>query len=408
MDSSRRNVVVVAIILFLIYLPASVQAADNFNLKPKISASWQSDSNFYKAEAVKREVYTYLVQPGFEFGYQTAKSSVLLDYTMDLHYYDDQDPVPAGQTPTDNYDFTGHTLGFSALTQPSDRLTLGLDEFFLLTRDSGLSDAFSNDIDLDKYYINRLAPYLRYKFGPVFSAGLKYQNIELDYSPDTREDHTEHRSIFDLEYNFTRMTALDLEYQIWERSYSGTSSTFTSNQVKLILKKQFQYFTVEAGGGYHDREFDDSTIQDIDLFTYHVVIEGQNPPAPEARPRSYVSLSADRNFNDSGEGDTYFTGHKFALSAGYIFMEKLPLDITARYQNSDYETQTGTTPEGTVELRDDDKYEISGQLGYIITDDLLFAVKAGYEDRDSNLRGYDYDNKYFMIKIDFGYELGRR
>lgn len=403
MDSSRRNIVLVVIILFLIHLPASAQSADNFNLKPKISASWKSDSNYFKAETNEREIYTYLVQPGLEFGYQTAKSQVLFDYTMDLHYYDDQDDVPVGQTPADESDFTGHTVGFSAISQPFDRLTLGLDNLFNMTRDPGLSDRFSNEVSRDKYYINRFSPYLRYKFGPVFSAGLKYNNIELDYSPATREDQSEHRGIFDLEYSFTRLTSVDLEYQIWKRSYTGTSSTFTSNQVKLILKKQFQYFTFEAGGGYHDRSFEKAGLESTDIFTYHVEIRGQN----EAK-RSYISFTADRNYNDSGEGDVYFKGHKFDISAGHLFFEKLPLDLTASYQISDYETQTGTTPEGTTELREDDKYEISGQLGYMITNDLILAVKVGYETRDSNLQGYDYDNRYIMAKIDFGYEFGRR
>ncbi len=89
-------------------------------------------------------------------------------------------------------------------------------------------------------------------------------------------------------------------------------------------------------------------------------------------------------------------------------MEKLPLGIKAMYQNTDYETTTGLTPAVTTELRDDDKIEISGNLGYIITDWLQFSVAAGYEDRDSNLAGSDYTNKYFMVSLDFGYQLGSR
>ena len=112
--------------------------------------------------------------------------------------------------------------------------------------------------------------------------------------------------------------------------------------------------------------------------------------------------------NDSGEGDLYFKAHKFTLNAGHIFFEKLLLDLTATYQKSDYETFSGTTPEGTTELRDDDKYQIAGKIGYFITDRLTFSITAGYEDRDSNLAGYDYDNTYVMVKLDFGYELGKK
>ncbi len=407
MQLRRSGIYLLAMFMLILYLPSAGQAVDKFTVKPKISASWKVDSNYYRAETNEREVYTYLVKPGIEFGYETAKSRILLDYTLDAHWYDDQDPVPAGQTASDKNDFTGHSGLLFARTQPSDRLTLGLDDMFTKTRDPGSADIRSNDNARDKFWMNQVTPLIIYKFGPIFSTELRYQNTETDYDPAAREDSTEHRGRLDLVYNFTRLTSLDLQYQIWERDYSGTTSTFTSNQIKLILSKQFKYFTFEVGGGHHDRDFENAGINDFDLFTWNVEVKGQNPPAPGV-PQSYISLAVDRNFNDAGEGQQYFVATRFTLTAGHLFLEKLPLDFTAMYQNSDYETTTGLTPAGTTELRDDDKIEISGKLGYIITDWLQFSVAAGYEDRDSNLAGSDYTNKYFMVSLDFGYQLGSR
>ncbi len=407
MQLRRSGIYLLAVIVLIYYFPAAGQAVDKFTVKPKISASWKADSNYYKAETNEREVYTYLVKPGIEFGYQTAKSQVLLDYTMDVHRYDDQDPVPAGRTASEENDFTGHTGLLFIRTQPSDRLTLGLDDMFTKTRDPGSADNRSNDNARDKYYINQVTPLITYKFGPIFSTELRYKNTETDYDPAAREDSSEHRGILDLVYNFTRLTSLDLQYQLWERDYSGTTSTFTSNQVKLILRKQFKYFTLEVGGGYHDRDFENAGINDFDLFTWHFEIAGQNPPAPGA-PKSYISLAADSNFNDAGEGQQYYVATQFTLTAGVIFLEKLPLDFRAMYQNSDYETTTGLTPAGTTELRDDGKIEFSGKLGYIITNWFQFYVAAGYEDRDSNLAGTDYTNKYLMVSLGLGYDLGSR
>ena len=212
MNSQRKDVVFLPVALLILCLPLNGHAVDKFTIKPKISASWQTDSNFHKAETNKKEVYTYLVQPGIEFGYQTAKSRILLDYTLNAYYYDDRDDVPAGQKAQSENDFFGHTARLGARTQPFSRLVLGLDEIFYKTQDAGLSDDLSNAVDRDKYYINQVTPLLIYNFGPIFSAGLKYQNTELNYSADTREDHSEHRGIFDLVYNFTRLTSLDLEY----------------------------------------------------------------------------------------------------------------------------------------------------------------------------------------------------
>ncbi len=44
----------------------------------------------------------------------------------------------------------------------------------------------------------------------------------------------------------------------------------------------------------------------------------------------------------------------------------------------------------------------------MFTDWLTFTVTAGYKDRDSNLAGYDYENKYFIAQLDFSYDLGRK
>ena len=82
--------------------------------------------------------------------------------------------------------------------------------------------------------------------------------------------------------------------------------------------------------------------------------------------------------------------------------------IEGYYQISDYETFSGTTPAGTTELREDKTYDISGSVGYMFTDWLTFSITAGFEDRDSNLAGYDYDNRYYMARLALVYDLGTR
>jgi len=383
-------------------------SAGKVTIKPKVSASWKADNNFFKAETNEREVYTYRLKPGVEIGYETAKSLISLNYTLDLHEYDDQDPLLPGWQPADRADYTGHTGVLKARTRSTDRLTLGLDESFLKTRDSGASDRFSNSTDRDEFSINRVTPSIFYDFGAKFSAGLRYRHTDTDYDLVTREDSVEKRPMFDIIYNLDSTTSLDLEYQHWERDYSLATSDYTSDQAKLIIRKQFKYFALEAGGGHHERDFDDPALQDIDVFTFRAGLIGQNPPAPEAMPRSHIAIVAERNYNDSGTGDSYFTANRLILNAGHVFMEKLPFNIKASYQNSDYERTFGVTPAGTTALRDDDTITVEGSLGYIINDWLLFTVAAGYEDRDSNLAGFDYDNRYCMATLDFSYSLGKR
>jgi len=378
--------------------------AEKFILKPKLAAKWQTDSNYHKAETTKREVYTYLVQPGLEFGYETAKSLISLDYTLDAHYYEDQDDVPAGETKAEEDDFVGHTLAFQARTKPFDRLMLGLDNSFYKTRDPAQSDALGNTVARDKYSINRLTPLIFYEFEGRFSLGLRYRNTQTDYDLSTNEDSTEHRGMIDLIYNFSETASLGLQYQRWDMDYDLTTSDYTSDKVMLILKKQFKNFSFEAGGGYHERDFDDAALESFDTPSYRVAVLWGNVPE---NPRSTFSIIAERDYNDAGTGDSYFTAHKVKLNASHIFLEKIKVEVSGSYQNSDYERTTGTTPAGTTELRDDDTYKIDGSIGYLFTDMLTFSIGSGYEDRDSNLSGKDYDNTTIWARLDFAYDFDR-
>ncbi len=408
MRFKRDRVVLLAIILISLSIPVVCLAA-RFNIKPKVSAGWRVDNNYYRAEATEseREVETYLIQPGIELGIETAKSELLLDYTLDAYYYDDKDTVPPSQRASDENDYVGHIGILEAGYRPFDRVLLRLENHLYKTRDPAYSDTLSNAVDREKYVINRLTPMILYEFGPKFSIGLRYRNTETNYSRTSLEDSSEHRGIFDMIYNFTRTAALDLEYNHWERDYDRTTSDYTSDQLMLIFRKQFKALAFEAGGGYQDRNFDDSTVEDIDTFTYRIAITGQTPPEPET-PRSHISLAAELNLNDQGLGEEYYKAHRVSLTAGHRFLEKLLVSITGYYQKSDYENTTGLTPEGTIETRDDDTYDISGRIGCMFTDWLTLSITAGYEERDSNLAGHDYDNNYYIAELQFGHRLGAK
>ncbi|MBN2062106.1 MAG: outer membrane beta-barrel protein [Deltaproteobacteria bacterium] len=408
MKNRNSTVLKTALILLITLIPVTALSAGKIIIKPTLSATWKSDSNFFKAETNERDVYTYIFTPGIEFGYTTAKSLVSLKYSLSSHDYNDEDSLRPGWTPADREDYTGHNLNLKMRTRPFKRLTLGLDESYILSRDPANSDAFSNAVDRDKFTINRLTPLMTYDFNDRFSAGLKYRHTDTDYDLVTREDSTEKRPIVDIIYNLNRKTSLDLEYQHWTRDYDLATSDYTSDQVKLILRRQFNYFSLEAGAGSHDRDFDDPALEDIDTMTYRVGLIGQNPPAPDENPRSRIAIIGERNFNDSGSGDSYFISNRFTLDAGYVYRERIPFGFRATYQENDYERTTGLTPAGITTIREDDLYTVEGSVGYIFTDWVRLITRAGYESRDSNIAGKDYDNRYIMATIDFSYNIGKR
>ena len=98
MTVKKRWIFITAISLGIsLCLPLNLLGAGNFIVTPKIAVGWQADSNYWKSEDGEQEVFTYLIQPGIELGYETAKSLVSLNYTANAFFFDDQDSVPAGQ-----------------------------------------------------------------------------------------------------------------------------------------------------------------------------------------------------------------------------------------------------------------------------------------------------------------------
>ncbi len=124
-----------ATIIIFIFLAPAAQGAGKFFIDPKLTAGWQAESNFWKSETDEREVFTYLLRPGIEAGYESAKSMVSLGYTLNAFFYDDRDSVPPGDQKASDSDYLGHTATLKASTAPPARLLLGMDDSFYLTRD---------------------------------------------------------------------------------------------------------------------------------------------------------------------------------------------------------------------------------------------------------------------------------
>lgn len=379
-------------------------SGSDFDIKPKLSGSWMTESNYYRTEFEEKGVYTYLLRPGMDVAFKTAKSLVELDYTLDAYYFEDRESEVGGASPKD---YLGHTLTFKGRTKPTRRLTLGLDDSFYLTRDPYQSDILSNRRVREEYWINRLTPRVVYRFGRKFTAGGRYRWTELNYEYDLQEDSTEHRGIFNLIYSFNPRAHIDLQYQHWGMDYKKTTSDYTSDQIELLFKKQFHYVALVAGGGYQSRSFDDPAQRDLDTPTFKVGFDVQNPPAG-GRLRTYGSLYFIQDLPIWHDASDYYVARRVAAEAGHVIKGRVPLRISAAYQNSEYDRFTGLTPAGNIEIRNDDGYGIQGSLGYLLTDRIQVSATAGFEKRDSNLVGLSYENEYVLLELSFAYEIGHR
>lgn len=383
-----------AILLILLIAVPETFAEGKLELKPYVEVDVRTDSNYWKADDRDREVWTYSLESGLKLGYTAAKSQVLLYYLLQADWYDDQDRVPPGSIRASDLNFVGHELQLTAETQPTERLYIGLNEALIHSRDSAASEKYSNMITREKYTVNRITPQMFYFFGDTAGIGLKYQNEIDDYATATSEDSMENRGILDLIYTMNRYSSLDLEYQFWNRKYDQTTSDYTSNQIMLNYHREFMYFTLTLGAGFHQRAFDDASLDDIDAIGWKMEMEGQNPPKSDEKDqeiKSHTKIALSQNLNDLGYGQNYYTATRLDFEFGHLFLEKLEMTLAGYYQKSDYEKHP--------DRREDDSWSISGRIDYHINDLLTVGLETGFATRDSNLTSYDFDNTYILFRF---------
>ena len=376
---------------------SSVLAAGKIIIQPKIYTGFEHNSNFWKAEDQEVSVNTYSAKPGIVLGLETPKAEVSLDATMDMYWYDDLDTPPPSVRNAGDDDYVGATALFKSNYQISDRLNLGLGDEFYITRDPAWSDSNSNSITRDKYAINYFEPSAYYEISGKFGLLTKYRNTYTDYEKDL-EDSNEHRGIFDLYYNLNRSSAAYLDYSVWQRAYDQDSADYTSNFVSLNYQQQLNYFTIKGGAGYHHRSFDDSSMNEMDRFSWKIQLKGQDTETTRKNTRSYLSLDIGQKMNDDGTNNNYYTATYVRFEGAYKFIDKLEGLIKADYQNSDYDTG----------IRNEDTYRFSAGLAYQVWEYITLGIEGGQENRDSNIAGNDYDDTFVMFTMNFEYDLGSR
>jgi len=341
------------------------------------------DSNFYYDPVDERGVTTYLVQPGIALGYETGKSEIAFQYTLDANYYDE----------SAEDDFYGHTANLMSNFEMSDRLSFSLSDDFIKSRDSSYLDELGNVRTREPFYQNRLRALFSLDFEPKFTTELGYQNWITKYEEDFFVDSKGHQGIFDLIYHLNSSTSLDLEYHYWKMDYDGPISDYTSNQLSFVARKEWRIVALEAAVGYQNREFDDPELDDIEVVPYRFTLQGNS-----SSNKSRFSLSAAKNFNFLDRfGQGYYKANRFSLTFDYDLTDKITLGVNGYYQNSDYENT----------IREDDLYNIWADINYQIRERIGLYLSARYENRDSNILLADYDNTEVMGQLRFSHDIAK-
>lgn len=357
------------------YTPVDKEALrkGKFVFTPILEASWQHDDNYYLERDQEVSVNTFILKPGFEFGYTTAKTDIALDYFLNAYEF-------TGDQRVDDDRFLGHDLTLMAHTQTTDHLLIGLDENFVKATITGNLDDLGEEVNKERYEMNYLSPFIAYTFNEIWSLKLRYSNQILAYTEKYNEDADGHRGKLDLEYHLTPTFTFILGYLISDQDYSKSTSSYLSQELDVAFQKEYELFFIKAEAGYHEREFDDDTKGDLDAFVWKFSIYGKT-----ARVKYDISLA--RNLNTFGQGHQYYRGTKFIALANYDLSQRIDLEIQGNYQKRKYMTSN----------RDDDLWALSGKLTYEFSPKLSTSVKYGFERRDSNEIPREYDNHYIMM-----------
>ena len=382
----RRITIIILLLVAVVFIQVSLcRAQTTFIPKALFNAGIAYDSNYYYLPEDEKSVTTYFVQPGFEIGLETPKSQVALQYRLNANYYN--------QSGED--DFYGHSALLLGDTELTDRLKFEVTNRFVYTRDSAQLDPVGRPASREKFFQNRLHTALSYHFEPKFTVEAGYQNWITDYKDSDLEDAVGNQGSVDLIYHLNRSAAVDLAYEYWNMDYDDRTSDYQSHLLWLKYRKQWRLVSLQAGIGYHERNYDDSDLDDNDTFIYSLELKGASKSG-----RSRYELSGLQNYNYLGfhPNDDYYKAYRFSGKYEYDVTMRITSGLEASYQNDDYINSP----------REDDTYTVTGDIGYRIKEWVELAASVSYEERDSNQGRNDYDKLIGMVELRFDFDFGGR
>ena len=379
----------VAFILLLVISVSAALADGRMVLKPFIKTGVEYESNYFSDPDDEREVITYYIRPGLEFGYTTAKSNLLFNYTLNANWYDERGTAPADRIDISDQDYIGHDLELSADTQLTDRLNIALDDTFVLSRDQDSLDRYSNETIKQKYSKNTIYPHITYSFGDKFGFTAGYSLTTINYDDNANEDSSDNRGLLNLRYQMNRLNAFDLQYQYWEKDYDQDSTDYTSHQTRFIFSRELKYYTLSASAGWQHRSFDSNSQSDLDQLIWSASIDG-------SRPKFNITLS--QNYNDTALNNGYYVATRLSAAIGTTFFEKINVNIGGYYQNSDYENTS----------REDDTLSVYTRVDFLRNEYITFGLETGFETRDSSITANEYDNTYALLELTINLNLGSK
>ena len=366
--------------------PCSSMAAE-WQISPSMTVEGMYDSNFFKSEQNHTGVWAVQIAPAVEVEAVTDRSRLDLNYKTGYFMYFS----PKSGADISGQDYLAQNLSLLAMTRVTSRLTTGITEEYLLTREPGASDVLSQAITRDKYWRNRISPFVSYDIGEKGEIKLAYRNEVLNYldgNPSTWANSIENRAIMTLTYNMNSTNHLDLDNEFWRREYIGNGLvSYDSYQAQLIWRHDLNsWLQSRVAGGYQWRYFDENTgtTPNMTSPTYAIGLTG-------ATDRTKVDLSFEHNMVDYTLADAYFKAYRMNAFVQRLFFEDvIRVYAGGYYQLSDY----------VASPREDNAWSLSCGIGYSFWQKRMeLSVEYNYTQRTSNQPGYAYNDNVIYLRL---------
>lgn len=360
------------------------------------------DDNFFRSETNKTSVWSAIYTPGVEAEYLTDRSRFDLNYSMPyFQYFGTRAPI--GQSPAldvSSLDYLGQNLSMYAAEKVCTRLLVGVQETYLLTNEPGLTDNFSQLVTRDRYWVNRVSPFIGYDIAEKGEIKFAYRNEDLEWiEAPNQPNSTENRGTVTGTYNLNTTNHLDLVGEFWHRDYTASNPAFLeadydAYQAQLVYRRELNsWLTAHAGGGYQWREFDNSeAAPNINTPVYSIGVAG-------ATDRSKLDLSFEHGLVDFTIGNSYFTAYRVNATGQYLFCDVLRAYGGAYWQLSQYVDQT----------RQDNTYNIFVGLGYSFWNKRMeVSAEYNHTNNDSNTSGLNYADNIVFLRLSAKYDFPKK
>lgn len=364
----------------VVLLTAQMAIAKNYTLEPILDAGVRWDSNYFYTPENESSVGTWLTQPGVRFGYQGKRTQFKLHATLDGTVYSGSEG--------DIDSFVGYTVAADLHNSPAEfrRLTLGLKDILMYTRNPELFGEMRRSTNRDLYKINRLNPYIEYELDR-FRTSLSYENIAVKYDGDGNEDNMLHNCIIKALYKMNRTFEFGPRLKIESMSYDGSTDDYQGIDMGAFLTRNGKFIDIQAGVGYHKREIDDAANSNLDDASWQLGIQSQNT----GFRKTVFSLSLLGDINDAVTDSGYYSTLQLKGAVTRKLFKHLELGLNGLYAQDDYKMTD----------REDDIWRIGATAGYTVTSWLKLELELTRQQRDSTLDDYDYDNNSCMIKLSY-------